>query len=198
MRKNLPNSLSQLSAGEVKGQSTDGNEVEYALRSAFGRLNYVYADKYLFEANLRYDGTSRFPKNKRFGAFPSFSLGWRVSEEAFMQSTHSWLNNLKLRLSWGLLGNQETVNSDGSVNYYPYQNTYSYGYDYSYNDQLQSGISISSRMANPNITWEKTAQWNFGIDATLFSNRLNFTLDVFRKDTRDRFRTSNELQQSCR
>lgn len=185
MRKNLPNSLDQLSAGEVKGQSTDGNEVEYALRSAFGRINYVYADKYLFEANLRYDGTSRFPKNKRFGAFPSFSLGWRVSEEAFMQSTRSWLNNLKLRLSWGLLGNQETVNSDGSVNYYPYQNTYSYGYDYSYNDQLQSGISISSRMANPDITWEKTAQWNFGIDATLFSNRLNFTLDVFRKDTRD-------------
>ena len=184
-RKNIPNSLSQLNAGEVTGQSTDGTEVEYALRSAFGRLNYVYADKYLFEANLRYDGTSRFPKNKRFGAFPSFSLGWRISEEGFMQSTKSWLSNLKLRLSWGLLGNQETVNSDGTVNYYPYQNTYSYGYDYSFNNSLQTGISISSRMANPNITWEKTAQWNLGLDATFFGNNLNFTLDIFRKDTRD-------------
>ncbi len=184
-RKNIPNSLSQLNAGEVTGQSTGGTEVEYALRSAFGRLNYVYADKYLFEANLRYDGTSRFPKNKRFGAFPSFSMGWRISEESFMQSARSWLSNLKLRLSWGLLGNQETVNADGTVNYYPYQTTYGYGYDYSFNNKLQTGISISKRMANSEITWEKTAQWNLGIDAAFFGNKLNFTLDIFRKDTRD-------------
>lgn len=184
-RKNLPNALSQINAGEVTGQSTYGTEVEYALRSVFGRLNYVYDDKYLLEANLRYDGTSRFPKNKRFGAFPSFSVGWRISEEKFMQDAKSWLDNLKLRVSWGLLGNQETINSDGSVNYYPYQNTYKYGYDYSFNNQLQTGISIASPMANENITWEKTAQWNLGVDATFFGNKLNLTLDVFRKDTRD-------------
>ena len=86
-RKNLPNSntLDQINAGEVTTQTTYGTETEYSLRSVFGRLNYSYDDRYLFEANLRYDGTSRFPKNKRFGAFPSFSVGWRISEE-------SWFN----------------------------------------------------------------------------------------------------------
>lgn len=151
-RKNLPtsNSLDQINAGEVTGQTTYGTEVEYALRSVFGRVNYSYDDRYLLEANLRYDGTSRFPKDGRFGAFPSFSLGWRISEEDFFRV--SWIDNLKLRASWGLLGNQETVNSDGTTNNYPYQNTYAFGNDYSFGNVLSSGISITTPMANNNIT----------------------------------------------
>ena len=184
-RKNLPNSnsLGQINAGEVTGQTTYGTEIEYALRSVFGRVNYAYDDRYLFEANLRYDGTSRFPKNNRFGAFPSFSVGWRISEENFFKA--DWVDNLKLRASWGLLGNQETVNSNGSTNYYPYQNTYVFGYDYSFGNQLSPGISISSPMANQNITWEKTDQWNVGVDASFFGNKLTFAADWFRKETRD-------------
>ncbi len=167
-RKNLPNSnsLDQINAGEVTGQTTYGTEIEYALRSAFGRVNYSYDDRYLLEANLRYDGTSRFPKNNRFGAFPSFSIGWRISEEEFFKA--DWVDNLKLRASWGLLGNQETVNSDNSSNYYPYQNTYLFGYDYSFGNTLTPGISISNPMANQDITWEKTDQWNVGVDAAFY------------------------------
>uniref|UniRef100_A0AB33IYV7 TonB-dependent receptor n=3 Tax=unclassified Prevotella TaxID=2638335 RepID=A0AB33IYV7_9BACT len=182
-RKNISNLLNQLDAGEVTGQTTNGTEVEYALRSVFGRLTYAYDNRYLFEANLRDDGTSRFPKNKRFGVFPSFSVGWRISEEKFFKA--DWVDNLKLRLSWGLLGNQETIDVNGNVNNYPFQNTYVYGYDYSFNNKLYTGISIASPMANNNITWEKTEQWNVGFDATLFKNKLTFAADFFRKETRD-------------
>lgn len=184
-RKNLPtsNTLHQINAGEATGQTTAGSEWEYALRSVFGRVNYAYDDRYLFEANLRYDGTSRFPKNKRFGAFPSFSLGWRVSEEDFFQV--NWIDNLKLRLSWGLLGNQETVDTGGYTTYYPYQTTYEFGYDAIFGNAITPGLSISSVMANENITWEKTAQWNVGVDAAFLGNRLTLGFDWFRKETRD-------------
>lgn len=167
----------------MTGQTTYGTEIEYALRSAFGRVNYSYDDRYLLEANLRYDGTSRFPKNNRFGAFPSFSIGWRISEEEFFKA--DWVDNLKLRASWGLLGNQETVNSDNSSNYYPYQNTYLFGYDYSFGNTLTPGISISNPMANQDITWEKTDQWNVGVDAAFLGNKLTLGADWFRKETRD-------------
>lgn len=167
----------------MTGQTTYGTEIGYALRSAFGRVNYSYDDRYLLEANLRYDGTSRFPKNNRFGAFPSFSIGWRISEEEFFKA--DWVDNLKLRASWGLLGNQETVNSDNSSNYYPYQNTYLFGYDYSFGNTLTPGISISNPMANQDITWEKTDQWNVGVDAAFLGNKLTLGADWFRKETRD-------------
>ncbi|HCN53763.1 MAG: TonB-dependent receptor [Prevotella sp.] len=182
-RKNIPNGLEVIDAGEKTGQTTGGNETEYALRSVFGRLTYDYDDRYLFEANLRDDGTSRFPKHKRFGVFPSFSAGWRISQEKFFHV--DWIDNLKLRLSWGLLGNQETVDKSGYTTYYPYQDTYAFGYDYIFNNVLQSGVSITDPMANNDITWEKTEQWNLGIDATFFNNKLTLTADFFRKDTRD-------------
>ncbi len=179
-RKDLPksNTLNQINAGDATKQTTYGTETEYALRSVFGRVNYSYDDRYLFEANLRYDGTSRFPKNKRFGAFPSFSLGWRVSQESWFNV--SWVDNLKIRASWGLLGNQDTVSSN-----YPYQNTYEYGYDYSFGNMLYPGISIASTMANQDLTWEKTSQYDFGLDASLFGNKLTVGFDYFNKETRD-------------
>lgn len=148
LRKDLPtnNSLGEIDAGDVTTQETSGNSVAYALRSVFGRINYGFDDRYLFEANLRYDGSSRFPKNNRFGLFPSFSFGWRISEEEFFKA--DFVDNLKLRASWGQLGNQE-------IDDYLFYNTYSFGYDYSFGNTLFSGISINDVMANTAITWEK-------------------------------------------
>ena len=112
-------------------------------------INYGFDDRYLFEANLRYDGSSRFPKHNRFGLFPSFSFGWRISEENFFKV--DFVDNLKLRASWGQLGNQE-------IDDYLFYDTYSFGYDYSFGNTLFSGISINDVMANSAITWEKTDQ----------------------------------------
>ena len=178
LRKDLPssNSLGEINAGNVTTQETQGNLVEYALRSAFGRINYSFDDRYLLEGTIRYDGTSRFPKNSRFGAFPSFSAGWRISEEDFFKA--SWVDNLKLRASWGQLGNQEIGN-------YAFYNTYAFGYDYSYNNVLTPGISITPTMANKNITWETTSQVDVGVDADFLNGKLSFTGDFFLKNTSD-------------
>jgi hypothetical protein len=145
-RQNLPenNNLGEIDAGDATTQTTQGNMVEYALRSTFGRLNYAFDNKYLIEANLRYDGTSRFPKNNRFGEFPSFSAGWRISEEGFYQAS-SWMNNLKIRASWGQLGNQE-------IGDYAFYNTYVFGKDYNFGNALAAGASIKDAMGNAIIT----------------------------------------------
>lgn len=177
-RRDLPgnNNLGEVNAGDVTTQSNEGNMIEYALRSAFGRINYVFDDRYLFEANLRYDGTSRFPKNNRFGAFPSFSVGWRVSEESFYHA--DWMDNLKLRASWGQLGNQEIGN-------YAFYNTYVFGQNYSFGNMLTPGVSINNKMGNSIITWEKTDQVDVGVDASFWSGKLNFSGDFFVKNTKD-------------
>jgi TonB-linked SusC/RagA family outer membrane protein len=177
-RRDLPgnNNLGEVNAGDVTTQSTEGTMIEYALRSAFGRINYTYDNRYLFEANLRYDGTSRFPKNNRFGAFPSFSVGWRISEESFYHAT--WMDNLKLRTSWGQLGNQEIGN-------YAFYNTYIFGQNYSFGNMLTPGVTINSKMGNTIITWEKTDQANVGIDASFLAGKLNFSGDFFVKNTKD-------------
>lgn len=171
-RKDLPtnNSLGEIDAGDITTQETGGNSVAYALRSVFGRVNYGFDDRYLLEANLRYDGSSRFPKNNRFGLFPSFSFGWRISEEDFFKA--DFVDNLKLRASWGQLGNQE-------IDDYLFYNTYSFGYDYSFGNTLFSGISINDVMANTAITWEKTDQMDVGVDADFWGGKLSLTGDFF-------------------
>lgn len=176
LRKDLPanNSLGEIDAGDVTTQETGGKSVTYALRSVFGRINYGFDDRYLFEANLRYDGSSRFPKHNRFGLFPSFSFGWRISEENFFKV--DFVDNLKLRASWGQLGNQE-------IDDYLFYDTYSFGYDYSFGNTLFSGISINDVMANSAITWEKTDQIDVGIDADFWGGKLSFTGDFFLKNT---------------
>ena len=175
-RKDLPtnNSLGEIDAGDITTQETGGNSVAYALRSVFGRVNYGFDDRYLLEANLRYDGSSRFPKNNRFGLFPSFSFGWRISEEDFFKA--DFVDNLKLRTSWGQLGNQE-------IDDYLFYNTYSFGYDYSFGNTLFSGISINDVMANTAITWEKTDQMDVGVDADFWGGKLSLTGDFFLKNT---------------
>ena len=176
LRKDLPtnNMIGEINAGDVTTQETEGTSVAYALRSVFGRVNYDFDSRYLFEANVRYDGSSRFPKNNRFGVFPSFSVGWRLSEESFFNA--DWVDNLKVRASWGQLGNQE-------IDDYSFYNTYAFGYDYSFGNALYSGISINDVMANTAITWEKTNQTDIGIDADFWGGKLSFTGDFFIKNT---------------
>lgn len=177
-RKDLPenNTLGQINAGDINTQETEGYRKDYALRSVFGRINYTYDNRYLFEANMRYDGTSRFPKNNRFGIFPSFSAGWRISEEAFFHS--SFVDNLKVRASWGKLGNQE-------IGDYAFLNTYQFGQNYPFNNILAPGISINETMENKAITWEKTTQVDVGIDADFWNGKLSMTFDFFNKQTDD-------------
>lgn len=153
--------------------STKGYGTEYAARSVFGRANYAYKSKYLFEFNLRYDGSSRFAPDSRWGTFPSFSAGWRMTEEGWL-SPVKWLTNLKLRASWGKLGNN-------SIGNYDWQSVYSAA-NYSTGQTLTSGIAITS-IANAALTWEETAVTNVGIDYGFFDNKLTGNIDVYNKLT---------------
>lgn len=148
---------------------------DWAMLSWVYRLNYIFNDRYLFEANGRYDGTSRFLNNQRWNFFPSFSAGWRISEESFMKNTRSWLNNLKLRASWGVMGNQELTNS-----YYPYAAAISPGesFGYWFDKEFTTGAA-QTQLANPLITWEKSYQYDFGLDWSMLDNRLVGTVDVY-------------------
>ena len=147
---------------------------ELATRSWFGRVNYAYDSRYLFEANIRYDGSSRFASENRWGAFPSFSAGWRISEEDFMKDLNLF-DNLKLRASWGKLGNS-AINS-----YYAYQSLYSVR-NYVFGDNVSSGFGMSS-FSNSDLKWETTTVTNIGLDVTTMKNRLNATIEWYNKVT---------------
>lgn len=153
--------------------STAGYGTEYAARSVFGRANYAYKSRYLIEFNLRYDGSSKFAPDYRWGAFPSFSAGWRMNEESWLKPVQ-WLANLKLRASWGKLGNNAIGN-------YDWQSVYSAA-NYSTGQALTSGIAITS-IANAALTWEETAVTNAGLDFGFFDNKLNGNIDVYNKLT---------------
>jgi TonB-linked SusC/RagA family outer membrane protein len=162
-------------------QQTFGGKSHVALRGMFYRFNYIFKNKYLFEANGRYDGTSRFPQEDRFGFFPSFSAGWRISEEGFMAGTRKFLDNLKVRASYGTLGNQLLGND-----FYPYVAT--------------MGISTSPFMlaagnrtpfvspaglVSPTLTWETVISKNLGIDFTMLKQRLDASFDIYTRETTD-------------
>ncbi|QIP12428.1 TonB-dependent receptor [Spirosoma aureum] len=153
------NDIQALSQGANDGtKNNGGSDAQFGLRSYFGRVNYSFADKYLFEANARYDGSSRFTGANVYSFFPSFSAGWRISEESFMKKA-GFVNELKLRVSWGQTGNQ----SVGLYSYYQSLVASSYGFNGA------TAISYSpTQLANKNITWETTAQVDFGFDAQLF------------------------------
>jgi len=156
--------------------SAKGDAAEAALRSFFGRVNYNYKDRYLAEFNLRRDESSRIPKKNRTGYFPSVSVGWNIAQEAFMQK-YSFINQLKLRGSWGELGNQE-------IGYYPFAQYIGLGNNYVWGDNKVSGVAISS-LANPDIKWETTATTDIGIDAAFLNNKITLTADYFYKKTSD-------------
>ncbi|MDD2305175.1 MAG: TonB-dependent receptor [Prolixibacteraceae bacterium] len=183
-RKNYPSDLlRQIDAGSPSVQQTNGSQYEWAIMSYFGRLDYNYKERYLLEANIRYDGTSRLASATRWGAFPSFSAGWRASEENFMKSLDlSWLNNLKLRGSYGELGNQNIGN-------YPYQAMLNLTDNYSFdNASLSSGVAQTA-LSNKAIMWETTSILDFGLDLTAFKG-LNVTFDWYKKRTSDILRGS--------
>lgn len=160
--------------------SSNGDEYDYAMRSWFGRLNYAYKSKYLLEGVFRYDGSSRFSSNKRWGFFPAFSAGWRISEEPFMHKFKGFLDNLKFRLSWGKTGNNAT-NYNNAADNYLYQATYSTT-NYSFGGSEWNGLAVT-QLANPNLKWETTTLTNIGLDGTLFGGALDFELDLYRKYT---------------
>ncbi len=177
-RKNFPNnSVTDINAGDVSTQQAQGNTRELNMLSWFGRVNYDFAGRYLFEANLRADASSRFADGHRWGYFPSFSAGWRVSEEAFMEGTKSWLSNFKIRGSWGQLGNQEALSD-----YYPAINTYSINAKYAFDGKVTSGYYQSSYKINT-ITWEKATTWGVGVDLGFLDNKITASVDYYNRLT---------------
>ena len=172
----LGESLNTLDASSQK--NSDGG-YETARVSYFGRIQYDYNNKYLFEANLRSDASSRFPKDNRWGVFPAFSAGWRISEEAFMKDNVDWISNLKIRAGWGKTGNEELAGND----IYPAIPTYSYG-SYMFNNQLYS-TAYESKYVNNNLQWATVTNYDFGLEAGFFKNKLNVELSVYKKITND-------------
>lgn len=182
-KKDFPTSIKdEFFASGPNNQSITGQGIINDVRRGLvGRFNYAFAHKYLLEATFRYDGSFRFPESKRFGFFPAFSMGWRISEETFFKNTAalSFVDNLKIRLSKGLIGN-DRVN--------PYQFTDSYGI-YSnegpiFNNQPASYVAYGV-YPNPWITWEKQDNNNIGLDASFWNQLLSFEFDYFFRNTRD-------------
>ena len=164
---------------DVTANTSSNSHSEVAARALFGRIMYNYMGKYLIEMDARYDGSSKFPNDSRFQFFPTISLGWRVSDEKFMDWSKSWLDNFKIRASWGRLGSQPDSN-------YPYQSVFNLveGYFLFDGTRYPTGISTPS-LVNPNLTWEKSTTKNLGFDFTFLSNRLTFSADIFERKVTD-------------
>ncbi len=159
-------------------QTTDGGKSSYALRGAFYRINYIFKDKYLLESSGRYDLTSRFAKDSRSGFFPSFSAGWRISNEPFMSGAKAWIDNLKLRGSYGELGNQMVGN-------YAYISSMGTGTsNYLLTSGLTSYVSPGG-LVSSTLTWEKTVTTNFGFDAMMLGQKLDISADIYTRDTKN-------------
>jgi TonB-linked SusC/RagA family outer membrane protein len=167
-------------------QEVVGSKSHVALSGVFYRVNYRFKDKYLIEANGRYDGTSRFPKKDRFGFFPSVSVGWRISNEGFMAGTGTWLDNLKLRASYGELGNQILLDDNGNQLYYPYIPTMQSG---AAPFMMAAGSWIPHvappGLVSPTLTWETVSTMNVGLDFSVFHHKLDVSFDLFQRQTKD-------------
>ena len=169
--------LNDLGTYETLSGSSSTAKNGWGLRSYFGRVNYAYKNRYLFEANLRADGSSRFGSNNRYGIFPSFSAGWKIHEERFMEGTEDWLSNLKLRASWGKAGNNQGIGNYAWQAVYATQNVVVDG-------SGSKGLYISS-LSNADLKWETTATTDIGLDMGFFDNRLTAEIDYYRKNTTD-------------
>lgn len=186
-RKDFPNNdFSEINAGDPNTAYSAGNSTYSSLASLFGRVNYSFADRYLFEANVRYDGSSKFADGHRWGLFPSFSVGWRLSEEAFFAPLKPHIQNLKIRASWGQLGNQQIKD---------YQSLSTYGAgsandadggagSYLFGNTIYSGYK-EAVLGNPLITWETSTNYNVGVDLSVFDSRLTASFDWYKRLTDD-------------
>jgi TonB-linked SusC/RagA family outer membrane protein len=191
-------SSSTLDDLELVGQNSEGQTITgvgggqnaYALAGIFGRINYDYKSRYLLEASGRYDGTSRFAAGSRWGWFPSASAGWRISEEPFFEQARDIINNLKLRASFGSLGNQ-SVSS-----YYTYLRLVTIndfaGYSFNEGSTMGKYSSLGAPVAS-DLTWETAEQWDLGFDLSMLNNRLNFTVDAYIRDTKNMLTDGIEL-----
>ena len=169
--------LEEFNGGGVTDPAVSGSASEQSYQSFFGRINYNYDGKYLAEFNLRRDGSSKFNSANRYGTFPSASLGWNISKESFMENVDI-INNLKLRASWGISGNDRIGN-------YIFEQTYNPGLDYLLGDgTIVSGVAITS-LANPSIRWEETEQFDIGLDLSLFQNKIEIVADYFKRSSSD-------------
>ena len=171
--------VGQNAEGEVLTE-VGGGQSEYALAGFFGRVNYDYKGRYLFEASGRYDGTSRFAAGSRWGFFPSGSVGWRISEEPFFKPLSGYVDNLKLRASFGSLGNQNVSS------YYTYMRLISVsdfaGFTFGEGSSMAKYATLGAPVVS-DLTWETSEQWDFGFDLTMLKNRLNITVDGYVRNT---------------
>lgn len=172
--QNFPSESTQTLNNGISQSSLHGSGSEWAIFSTFARANFDYKSKYYATATVRRDGSSRFGAGNKYGTFPSASLAWRISNEDFFKSKS--VNDLKLRLGYGITGNQEIGNYSFSSNY----NTYLYNFNGSY-----VSAAVPSVLPNSNVKWEAQEQYNIGLDASLFNERVNITLDAYIKNTND-------------
>lgn len=171
------NDLTSIGAGANDATKDNGGaDEQWRLRSFFGRVNYAYKGKYLFEANGRYDGSSKFAEENRYSFFPSFSLGWRISEEAFFSGLTKYVSNLKVRGSWGETGNQAVP----SYAYYPTLNPVSYNF----NNTMVQGYEQQT-IADSDLIWETATQTDIGMDAEFLDGRFTLTVDYYKKTIND-------------
>ncbi|MDD2438091.1 MAG: TonB-dependent receptor [Massilibacteroides sp.] len=176
-RKNFPSSsLTDLNAGDASTQTNDGYSRELAMMSYFGRINYDYQGKYLLEIDFRADASSRFAKGYRWGYFPAFSAGWRISEERFMEASKDWLQSLKIRASWGQLGNQDALSD-----YYPSMTTLYIGKNFPFDGVLHQGITQTAHKI-ATISWEKATNWGVGFDAN-FLDEFVLSVEYYNRKT---------------
>ena len=166
----ITDAVKSISVGDASTASNNDQGADWAIESYFGRLNYNMLDRYLLTATLRADGSSSFGPDNRWGYFPSVALAWRLSNEPFMESTHSWLSNAKVRLGWGLVGNQ----SVGS---------------YAYGVTMKNAVTAwgtgyyNGNFGNEDLKWESTKAWNVGLDLSFLNNRIEFIVDAYLKKT---------------
>ncbi|RXK61629.1 TonB-dependent receptor [Lacibacter luteus] len=172
------NDIEEFDGGGVLNPAVSGSVAEEALQSFFTRVNYIYKSKYLLELNFRRDGSSKFGSTNKYGNFPSASAGWRINREKFIERI-KWISDLKLRASWGITGNDNISN-------YIFDQTYgSSNIDYFLGTAtVVPGVALT-RLANPTITWETVEQYDIGLDAGLFRNRLSVTADYFKRTSTD-------------
>ena len=175
-RKRLTADLPSLEVGDPATQKNAGWASETTSLSLFGRFNYDFKEKYLFEANMRYDGSSKFATGNKWGLFPSFSAGWRISEEDFLKQNCPWIDQLKLRASYGQLGNEKIWSSYAGIDILSVGNA-----NYIWDNQSYTGSAVSY-IANKDLTWETTTQKNIGIDLGIL-NTFSFTGDFYIKET---------------
>lgn len=176
-RKNyLSSSIDELFAGSLIDQNTDGTTVESSRENFFGRISYDFQEKYLIDLNFRYDGSSNFPKGNQWGFFPGASAAWRISEESFMKRSHEIITNMKLRASYGQIGNDAIAAFQNLRLYTLNSRGYTYGTTQNATQGLVAGVS-----PNPNITWEVLRTENIGFDAEFWNGILGMSLDIFKQ-----------------